>query len=200
MSEKDIAREIIKRTPEDERPMFKRFYLSPDAFDLSVRRAGQNQIAQLLGNELRAGGLPYPVKADNSRVSGWKLMFNMLQETKRHGARGNEDIWLISANCPYLIAAIPVLMRDPRNLEDVLKTDVGGPKIEQDMGDCGRYGLKSMLRPGQQPDSEAMEEVLSEIPDMTRRHVTHLQMSAAIKKKHEPIVRPGDWRRRLEEQ
>jgi hypothetical protein len=69
MSEKDIAREIIKRTPEDERPTFKRFFLSPDAFDLSVRRAGQNQIAQLLGNELQAGGLPYPVKADNSRVT-----------------------------------------------------------------------------------------------------------------------------------
>jgi hypothetical protein len=198
MSEGDIGREIVKRTLDEERPL-QRFFLSPDAFDLSVRRAGQNQIAQILGNALREGGLPYPVKADNSRVAGWQLIYGMLQATKRHGAL-DSDVWLISVNCPQLIAAIPVLMRDPKNLEDVLKTDTGGPKLEQDMGDCGRYGLKSMLRPGRISVEDEMAEELSKIKDPTGRHVRHIQMLAAIKKKHEPIRRPGDWRRRLEEE
>ncbi len=208
LSEQEIGEEICRRTPDEERPL-QRFFLSPDAFDLSVRRAGQNQIAQTLGKALRDGGLPYPVKADNSRVSGWKLMFNMLNVTKKCGATKRPampaftkggDCWLISANCPYLIAAIPVLLRDPDNLDDVLKTDKNSAEIDQDMGDCARYGLKSMLSPGRKPQEQEIEDELKKISDPTARAVRHLQLQAKYRKMNQPLTRPRDWRARMEEQ
>jgi hypothetical protein len=54
-------------------------------------------------------------------------MYALLANTKAHGMLGDE-IWLISSNCPELLNAIPALMRDPKNLDDVLKTDKSQPK------------------------------------------------------------------------
>ena len=38
-------------------------------------------------------------------------------------------------------------MRDPKNLDDVLKTDKSQAKIEQDVSESARYFLKSLLDP-----------------------------------------------------
>jgi len=159
LSEQDIARQIVERTPEDERESVRAFFLSPDAFEMSVRRANQSKISELMGNVLKAGGLPTPSKADNARVDGWSLMFNVLLETMRHGQNG-EDCWLISENCPELIRAIPLLMRNPKNLDDVLKTDITKADVTMDAADCGRYGLKSMLSPGKKPTRQTIEEAV----------------------------------------
>lgn len=176
LAEKDIAREIAELTPEDERHSIRRFFLSPDAFELSVRRQGQSQIAQILGAVLKANGLPYPEKADNQRKDGWSVMYNALLSTKRQGELGDEA-WLIVSDCVQLVAAIPLLPRDPDDLDDVLKTDKAVAKIEQDMGDCARYGLKSMLLPGQKPKQVIIEEALEQIPDLTLKHIAHLRMT-----------------------
>lgn len=161
ISPTDIGNEIVKRTPEEERPAHRAFFLSPDAFELSVRRAGQNQIAQELGKALKAGGLPYPTRADNSRAGGWSLMYSMLLETKRHGITG-EKCWLISANCPELRRALPLLMRNPKDLDDVLKTDTKAADIKMDVADTARYGLKSMLSPGKKPKAEIVQDAIRE--------------------------------------
>jgi hypothetical protein len=160
IGEQDIAAEIVKRTPEAERKLIKEFYLSPDAFEMSVRRANQSKISDLLGQVFKANDLPYPVKADNARVDGWSLMYNMLLETKRH-ARSGQDCWLISNLCQELINAVPLLMRNPKNLDDVLKTDEKSAKIEQDAADTGRYGLKSMLSPGRKPIAVQIQEAVA---------------------------------------
>jgi hypothetical protein len=159
LSEQDIARQIVARSPADERDAIRAFFLSPDAFEMSVRRANQSKISELMGQVLKAGGLPYPTKAGNARIDGWVLMFNVLLETMRHGQNG-EDCWLISENCPELIRAIPLLMRDPKNLDDVLKTDKTEADITMDAADCGRYGLKSMLSPGKKPKPQAIHDAI----------------------------------------
>lgn len=160
ISEQDIGKEIVERTPDDEKEAIRNFFLSPDAFEMSVRRAKQSKISELLGKVLKDGGLPYPTKADNARVDGWSLMYNLLLETKRHGLNG-ETCWLMSKNCPELINAIPLLMRDPKNLDDVLKTDKTSAKLEQDAADTGRYGLKSMLSPGKKPKAVLVAEAVA---------------------------------------
>ena len=64
---------------------------------------------------------------------------------------------LISANCPQVISAMPLLTRDnvhPGKLEDVLKTST----IHDDVGDCLRYGYKSMLDPKSQAPREVRRQ------------------------------------------
>jgi hypothetical protein len=156
LDEEDIARGIIERTPSSERDRLSDFFLSPDAFG---KKSSKNTIAQTQGEILQASGLPWPRPAQNERVTGWALMSKLLLASKRKGQRGDE-CWLISANCPELVAAIPLQMRDPRHLEDVLKTDLGTARIDQDSTDAARYALASKLQPGQKPKEAVAEEKL----------------------------------------
>ena len=143
MASPDVARAIAAATPPEERKFVKEFFLSPDAFG---ERDSENTTAQNLATVLREFGLPEPEQADNDRRGGWSLMYDLLQDTKCHGSV-DANIWLIGGECPELLNALPVLMRDPKNLDDVLKTDKGAARIEQDVSDSARYGLKSKLSP-----------------------------------------------------
>src|SRR5579864_5017833 len=99
-------------------------YLSPDAF---ARRTDEASIAEQMGDVFAAAGLPRPMPADNDRVGGWMLMYQML-------ADGD---WLIADSCAELIHTLPELVRDSVNVEDIAKRD------GDDAADCARYGLKS---------------------------------------------------------
>ena len=173
IAEQDIAREIASRTQPQEARYLRSFFLSPDAF---AKRSSANTIAQELGAVLTRAHLPAPSEADNDRIGGWGLMYNLLLETKRHGGT-SEEVWLISANCPELIRTIPTLMRDPRNLDDVLKTDKGTAKLEQDVADAVRYGLKSMLMPNQKPLLKAAEDKVTEFAKARGKDVEDLDLN-----------------------
>jgi hypothetical protein len=177
----EVGRGLVDDTPAEEREDVRRYFLSPDAFG---ERDSENTIAMKIGDELKRYGLPRPEQADNDRQGGWMLMAEMLREAKEHASGAEDkDVWLISSECPQLLNALPLLMRDPKNLDDVLKTDKGDAKIEQDVADDVRYGLKSMLSPGKKPQQEVIRETLDAIPDMTQRHMKHMQMMDE-KKKH----------------
>lgn len=158
MDEDDVAREIVNRTPQSERESMTDFFLSPDAFG---KKSKHQTIAQTEGEILDAAHMPYPRQADNDRVGGWSLMSRLFMGTKRKGQRGDQVV-LISAECPALINSIPLLMRDPKNLSDVLKTDTGSARIEMDTADGFRYGLRSKLEPGKKPKEVENEEKLRE--------------------------------------
>jgi L-fucose mutarotase/ribose pyranase (RbsD/FucU family) len=158
LDEEDIARKIVELTPTSEREALSDFFLSPDAFG---KKNSKNTIAQVEGGILQAHDMPWPRPADNDRIGGWALMSKLFLATKRKGQRGDEII-LISANCPELVTAVPLLMRDPKNLDDVLKTDLSAAKIDQDASDACRYGWKSMLEPGAKPREVEQEEKLRE--------------------------------------
>ncbi|MBZ5501059.1 MAG: terminase family protein [Acidobacteriia bacterium] len=99
-------------------------YLSPDAF---ARRTDEASIAEQMGDVFAAAGLPRPVPADDDRIGGWMLMYQMLD--------GGE--WLLTENCAELIRTLPNLVRDAARVEDVEKMD------GDDAADAARYGLKS---------------------------------------------------------
>lgn len=183
IAEQDIARQIVARTPADEREQLRRFFLSPDAF---AKRSSANTIAQELGEILSESDLPRPENADNDRIGGWGLLYNLLLSTKRIAKTperwAGEDVMLISANCPEIIRTIPLLMRDPKNLDDVLKTDLGTAKLEQDIADTWRYGWKSMLGSVKKPMAVVLQETLAAIPDMTKKHMAHLAFIHKTKK------------------
>ena len=68
-------------------------YLSPGAF---ARRTDEASIADQMGDVFAAAGFPRPVPADNDRIGGWMLMYQMLD--------ANE--WLLTDNCIELIRTI----------------------------------------------------------------------------------------------
>jgi len=99
-------------------------FLSPDAF---AHRTSEASIAEQLGEVFTACGLPRPAPADDDRIGGWQLMYQLLES----------DAWLITDNCSQLIECIPQLVRDNSRVEDIRKVDGDDP------ADAARYGLVS---------------------------------------------------------
>jgi hypothetical protein len=97
-------------------------YLSPDAF---AHRTSEASIAEQLGEVLAANGLPRPSPADDDRIGGWQLMYQLLEQ----------DAWVITENCAKLIECLPQLVRDNRRVEDVRKVEGDDP------ADGARYGI-----------------------------------------------------------
>ncbi|MGA8220945.1 MAG: hypothetical protein WB780_04765 [Candidatus Acidiferrales bacterium] len=141
---RELAREIIKRSvlsrgvePRGveatlgfpagcgrEHEKIEAIYLSPDAF---ARRTDEASIAEQMGDIFAEAGFPRPIPADNDRVGGWMLMYQMLDAGE----------WLLTENCVELIRTIPILVRDTARIEDIEKMD------GDDAADAARYGLKS---------------------------------------------------------
>jgi len=99
-------------------------FLSPDAF---AHRTAEASIAEQLGEIFTANGLPRPAPADDDRVGGWQLMYQLLES----------DQWVIADTCTKLIECLPLLVRDDRRSEDIRKVDGDDP------ADAARYGLVS---------------------------------------------------------
>src|SRR6202040_1979202 len=121
LSPRMLAQAIAERSG---RERISEVFLSPDAF---AHRSSEASIAEQLGDVLAANGLPRPAPADNDRMGGWQLMYQLLES----------DAWVITDNCGKLIECIPQLVRDNRRQEDIRKIDGDDP------ADAARYGLIS---------------------------------------------------------
>lgn len=188
----EVAAAIVTKTPKEERSWLKRFFLSPDAFG---ERDSENTIAIKQGRAMKEAGMPWPEEADNDRLGGAQLLYNLLLETKRI-ASGNYqggDILLISGECPSLLESLPYLMRDPKNLDDVLKTDKGQSKLEQDCYDTARYLCKSMLAPNMKvPVAVQAQEIRASTEDAHERSMRMREFEYKVKK---GTRRASAWRR-----
>jgi phage terminase large subunit len=144
-SPRELAREIVARSVassqravsdgfysgpaasqgvEEKREKISAIYLSPDAF---ARRTDDASIAEQMGDVFAAAGFPRPTPADDDRIGGWMLMYQMLDAGE----------WLLTDNCAELIRTLPTLVRDSVRIEDVEKLD------GDDAADAARYGLIS---------------------------------------------------------
>ncbi len=155
-------------------------YLSPDAF---AQRSADDTIAEQLARGLEMEGLPRPDPADNDRVGGWMLMYEMLRE----------DAWLITRNCEQLIETLPTLTRDEDNIEDVLKC------AGDDVADAARYGIKSRLDPRHSPLAGLAaqlarrgERITAEDP--TSRAIWMRQVEADARRKQFGVSAPRRWK------
>ncbi len=148
LSPRALAQEIVERsrTREGRSERIEAVYLSPDAF---AQRTAEATIADQIGDVLVRAGLPRPAPADDDRVGGWMLMYQLLET----------DEWLITENCTELLRVVPILTRDEANVEDVLKME------GDDAADAARYGLKSRLGPRRAPlEQRVAERVTSADP------------------------------------
>jgi phage terminase large subunit len=121
LSPRMLAQAIAERSG---RERISEVFLSPDAF---AHRTSEASIAEQLGDVLVANGLPRPAPADDDRIGGWQLMYQLMES----------NAWVITENCAKLIECIPQLVRDDRRQEDIRKVDGDDP------ADAARYGLVS---------------------------------------------------------
>jgi phage terminase large subunit len=124
LSPRMLAQGIAERSG---RERVSEVFLSPDAF---AHRTAEASIAEQLGDVLVSNGLPRPCAADDDRIGGWQLMYQLLES----------DSWLITENCGKLIGGLPQLVRDTNRVEDIRKMD------GDDAADAARYGLVSGAR------------------------------------------------------
>lgn len=182
LDEDDIARDIVELTPHDEKGRIMDFPFSPDAF---AQRTQDKTIAAKLTKGLADGGMrTAPRIAVDDRKSGWALMASMLLSAKRRG-RMLDDAWIFSSNCMQLAEAIPLAMRSPLDLDDVLKTDKGRAKIEQDVLD-GCFVGSTMVETEFGPQRiDAVREGMMVWTRRGLRSVSHSWLS----RENTPIVR-----------
>ena len=173
LSPRMLAQAIAERSvdPYGRRERLDAVFLSPDAF---ARRTSEATIAEQLGEVLAKAGLPQPAPADDDRVGGWMLLYQLLETNG----------WLIAENCEELIRTLPLLTRDTANVEDVRKM------AGDDAADAARYGLKSRLRLGQAPlEQRVMERVTA--TDPTSRAIQIQRLLAEERRRSQPVPLPG---------
>jgi hypothetical protein len=148
LGESNIGRRLGQLDLEDRKhKKLEAFFLSWDAFG-KLNKETRKSITEMIGDALPSG-FPKPTPADatpGSRISGWRLMDQLLDADRWRIAREGE----VDGNhygCPKLIECLPTLVRDiERNSEDVLKVDYSENYIGDDPADCARYGLQNMVR------------------------------------------------------
>lgn len=159
-------------------------YLSPDAF---AHRTDELSIAEQIGEVLSQAGFPRPVPADNDRVGGWMLLYQMLQSGQ----------WKIGTTCKELLRAIPVAVRDSKRVEDIAKFDATNGIGGDDALDCARYGLKSKHGVAQKPMDVQVQEAVARMltpeqlnpvtPDYNAIAMASLKAQSQINKKFVPV-------------
>lgn len=154
-----------------------RIYASPEIFgDMHDPKTR----AKTISDKLVAGGLPRLSRADNSRVDGASLLYDLL------GGEGPRSRLLISDDCKDLIESIPQLMSSEKNAEDVQKTTLDS----DDWYDCLRMLCKSHLAPREKPDSVVVQEMVAPLAarnDFTAVHMAHLIHQEQQKNQQKPL-------------
>ena len=175
LSPRELARAIVAQSwdRDGKRERIEAIYLSPDAF---ARRTDEASIAEQMGDIFAAEGLPRPALADNDRIGGWMLMYQMLAENE----------WVIAGNCAELIRVLPTLTRDGARVEDVLKMDGDDP------ADAARYGLKSRMRAARAPMEQRVAERVT-AADPTVRAIQARKALLEEEKRGGPVFLRRRW-------
>ena len=149
-AEVDLATDIVARTPQAERRLIQRFYLSQDAMGQKAKQSGEHTVGQQYTATMRRHGLPAPQTAIQDRVNGWRFMYNCLWQGNLRGANINQEraqqgpAFFVTTDCPNAMSYIPMAIRAEKNIEDVER--IAG-EVWEDVTDEIRYGLMSELGP-----------------------------------------------------
>jgi hypothetical protein len=119
----------------------KAIFFSHEKFNKQMK---MHSPADEYSKELRSLGLPHVTPATQDRVGGASMIYNMLR---------NGDLVILD-HCKDIINAFPSLMRDPDNMDDVLKVSTRG----DDCYDGFRYGIYGMYHTKKKPEELTVEE------------------------------------------
>lgn len=150
----------------------KSIYFSHEKFN---RQMDAHSPADDYSRELRKYGLPPVTRGTQDRIGSASLMYNMLK---------NGDLVILD-HCKDIILAIPSLMRDPDNLDDVLKVDSKG----DDCYDGFRLGLYGQLAARKRPEVDAINDHASRL-DPIAAFFYKQKMMAQHRNANVPFVQP----------
>ena len=123
-----------------------------------IRTVGDFTVADEVGDLLALHGLPRPGRSSTDRVAGWQKMYSLL----------DVDELFVLNTCPMLAEAIPLLVRDDKNLEDVKKPK--GLSLNDDIADGARYAIAGTLLDAEDvPRDIALQSRLAKIEDPMAR-------------------------------
>lgn len=180
-----LAKEVCDMT--DER--IETVYMSPDTKE---KRDSQNTIRETIGNYFIKNGLPYPQDADTDRVGGARLLDELMAHNIPDPNHADRTITLpllrISTDCAELLQAIPKLMRDDKNPNDVLKHKRDNDPTD-DIYDAWRYCVKSKFEAGNVPFSVMRQRMLAECS--TNQERFWVDTNLKLGKRHDGFVRFG---------
>lgn len=144
-----------------------------------IKTQGDFTIADEVGDILAAKGLPRPTRSNTDRIAGWQKMYNLL----------DTDEWYVTTDCPLLIEALPLAVRDPNKLEDVIKPK--GISMTDDVIDGSRYAIAgALLDENDKPESVKMQERLAAIKDPMARFMAGYKVYNEQQKKERQGVKP----------
>jgi hypothetical protein len=146
-------------------------------------------VADEVGDLLSMSGLPRPTRSNTDRVAGWQKMYSLL----------NTDELFVLNTCPTLAEAIPLLVRDPVKLEDVIKPK--GLSLNDDVADGARYAIAGTLLDAEDVPADVQEQRrLAQIKDpmarFTAAYKSWNQKQAAERRPQKPITVPT-WASKL---
>lgn len=168
----EIGELITASTPKSEKVTL--FPFSPDAFH---KRTSPKSVSEIIFDSMDKERLPMPYRADDDRIGGWQLMYQLLKSGQ----------WKVSKNCPELIRSIPMLIRDADRAGGD-PNDIADSPVDH-APDAARYGLKTYVAQSRQAVEEQVRKKLVEIPDETSRVIAWMQENAKARWK------TIDWRR-----
>ena len=184
----ELIRQVRRLMSQDEARTVSRYFLSPDAWEKDAYgHSTADRITEeltrkwpVVGNERLMWNLPPAEQADNARINGWRFMYAMMKKTcdvldgKMNPTIKDDDeldgggyspktpLLFISGSCLDVIESIPLAIRDDQHDgkgEDVLKMTTKA----DDVNDCTRYLVKSMLNPRKTPFPVVAAETRSEM-------------------------------------
>jgi hypothetical protein len=136
--------------------------------------------AMKLGRELSRYGLPACRRGTQNRIGRANLLYDMLMGC---------GIVVLEC-CPELIESIPQLVRDEKNIEDVLKLDSKG----DDVYDGATLGLFGQLGKAETPEEQQLKERLAKIEDPLWRSMQQIKATLDREATPRDDNRP-DWMR-----
>ena len=159
--------------PNEERTPFqlKTIYFSHEKFNKSGVEA--HTPADDYSRELRANGLPAVTRATQDRIGSASFIYNKLK---------NGELVILDS-CRDIILAFPSLMRDPDNMDDVLKTETRG----DDCYDGFRYGLYGELRAKKRPTIDDINERAKKL-DPVAAHFYKIKMMRDLESARKPFL------------
>ncbi|MDE2103194.1 MAG: phage terminase large subunit [Patescibacteria group bacterium] len=182
VAEPDLAKLIVSMTPEAERREVRHHFIGHDAF---AKRGAANTVVEQMDPELTRGRMQPLSRADIDRVGGWRLMYNCWASARRLRTwpggqpftQHPDDMpaFFVSAACAEVVSAVPMLICDEDNPQDVRKLPGA---VEDDVGDMVRYGLKSYLAARTKaPDEVITAETYERYQDPTARAMAMLRLN-----------------------
>lgn len=150
----------------------KTIYFSHEKFS---RQGTMHTPADEYTAELRKLGLPAVTRAGTDRIGRASLAYNLMK---------NGELVILDT-CKEVLTAIPALMRDPDNLDDVLKTSAKS----DDIWDGFSYGLTGYLAGRKRPAVEAIMDHAKTL-DPLAAHFYKLKMLSNRLKENAPFVPP----------